>query len=193
MRPGASTLFSRALAVALLIGMGAVLHAVIIEPLWSSHRNFQASRASSTELLAKYQQIARAVDALEAELAALQIAQTSQAGYLPGDSSALAAAELQTLVKNIVRSAGEELRSTQILPVKEEAGVTRVAIRVQLPVRIQSLQEVLHTLESGVPFIFIDNVDVRRRKTSRRLLNTNEEIYLDVRFDITGYMRSPET
>ena len=193
MRPGSSTLFSRALAVALLIGMGAVLYAVIIEPLWSSHQNFRQSRISSTEKLAKYQQIARAVNALEAELAALQIAQTSQAGYLPGDSSALAAAELQTLVKNIVRAAGEDLRSTQILPVKEEAGVTRVAIRVQLPVRIQSLQEVLHTLESGVPFIFIDNVDVRRRKTSRRLKNTNQEVYLDVRFDITGYMRSPET
>lgn len=194
MRPGASTLFSRSLAVALLIGMGAVLYAVIIEPLWSSHRNFRQSRVSSTENLAKFQQIAGAVDALEEELAALQIAQTSQAGYLPGDSSALAAAELQTLVKNIVRAAGEDLRSTQILPVKEEAGVTRVAIRVQLPVRIRSLQEVLHTLESGVPFIFIDNVDVRRRKTNRRgLKNTNQEVYLDVRFDITGYMRSPET
>ena len=193
MRPGASTLFSRSLAVALLIGMGGALYAGIIEPLWDSHRNFRQTRVSSAELLAKYQKIARAVDALEGELAALRISQASQAGYLPGDSSALAAAELQTLVKNIVRSVGEDLRSTQILPVNEEAGVTRVAIRVQLPVRMQGLQKVLHTLESGVPFIFIDNVDVRRRKTSRRLLNTNEEVYLDVRFDITGYMRSPET
>ena len=193
MRPGASTLFSRGLAVALLIGMGGVLYAGIIEPLWSRHQNFRQSRVSSTELLAKYQQISRAVNALEEELAALQSAQTSQAGFLPGDSSALAAAELQTHVKNIVRSAGEDLRSTQILPVNEEAGVTRVAIRVQLPVRMQSLQVVLHTLESGIPFIFIDNVDVRRRKTSRRRQDTNEEVYLDVRFDVTGYMRSPET
>lgn len=190
MRPGASTLFSRALAVALLIGMGAALYAVIIEPLWSSHRNFRQSRVSSTELLAKYQQISRAVNALEEELAALQFAQTSQAGYLPGNISSLAAAELQTHVKNIVRSAGEELRSTQILPVNEEAGVTRVAIRVQLLVHIQSLQEVLHTLESGIPFIFIDNLNVRRRKASRRLLDTNEDVYLDVRFDIIGYIRS---
>lgn len=190
MRPGASTLFSRALAVALLIGMGAALHAVIIEPLWSSHRNFRQSRVSSTELLAKYQQISRAVNALEEELAALQFAQTSQAGYLPGNISSLAAAELQTHVKNIVRSAGEELRSTQILPVNEEAGVTRVAIRVQLLVHIQSLQEVLHTLESGIPFIFIDNLNVRRRKASRRLLDTNEDVYLNVRFDIIGYIRS---
>ena len=154
---------------------------------------FRQSRIQSTELLVKYQRIGSTVEALEVELAGLQIAQASQAGYLPGDSSALAAAELQNHVKNIVRSPGEELRSTQVLPVHEEAGVTRVAIRVQLPIRMQGLQEVLHTLESGVPFIFIDNVDVRRRKTSRRRLDTIEDVYLDVRFDITGYMRSPET
>lgn len=193
MRPGSSTLFSRALAVALLIGMGAVLYAVIIEPLWSSHQNFRQSRISSTEKLAKYQQIARAVNALEAELAALQIAQASQAGYFPGESSALAAAALQNHVKNIVRSVGEDLRSTQVLPIRNEAGVTRVAIRVQLPIRMPGLQEVLHTLESGVPFIFIDNVDVRRRKTNRRRQDALDDDYLDVRFDVTGYMRSPGT
>lgn len=154
---------------------------------------FRQSRIQSTELLAKYQRIGSAVEALEVNLAELQIAQASQAGYLPGDSSALAAAELQNHVKNIVRSAGEELRSTQVLPVHEEAGVTRVAIRVQLPIRMQGLQEVLHTLESGMPFVFIDNIDVRRRKVSRQQLESDEEVYLDVRFDITGYMRSAGT
>ncbi len=170
-----------------------MLYAVLIEPLWSSHQKFQQSRIQSTALLAKFQRIAHTVEALEVELAALQIAQASQAGYFPGDSSSIAAAELQNHVKNIVRSAGEELRSTQVLPVQEEADVTRVAIRVQLPIRMPGLQEVLHTLESGIPFIFIDNVDVRRRKKRRRQLDTNEDVYLDVRFDIAGYMRSPGT
>ena len=186
-------MFSRALALAILAGTLAILYAVLVEPLWSSHQNFQQSRIQSTALLAKYQRIGNAVEALEAELAELRIAQASQAGYFSGDSSALAAAELQNLVKNIVRSAGEELRSTQVLPVRGEAGVTRIAIRVQLPIRMPGLQEVLHALESGIPFIFIDNVDVRRRKTNRRRLDTDEADYLDVRFDITGYMRSPGT
>ena len=193
MKRGASTLFSRALALALLVGTFAILYVVVIEPLWSSHRNFQQSRIQSTALLAKFQRIGSSVEALEAELAALQIAQASQAGYFPGESSALAAAALQNHVKNIVRSVGEDLRSTQVLPIRNEAGVTRVAIRVQLPIRMPGLQEVLHTLESGVPFIFIDNVDVRRRKTNRRRQDALDDDYLDVRFDVTGYMRSPGT
>ena len=189
MRRGASTLFSRALALALLMGICAIVYAVLIEPLWSRHQIFRQSRIQSAELLAKYQRIGGAVEALEADLAELQDAQASQAGYLPGESSSLAAAELQNYVKNIVRSAGEELRSTQVLPVHEEAGVTRVAIRVQLPIRIQGLQQVLHALESGMPFVFIDNIDVRRRRVSRQQVESDEAVYLDVRFDIIGYVR----
>ena len=78
------------------------------------------------------------------------------------------------------------------MPVQKEADAERVTIQVQLPLRIQSLQQVLHSLESGAPFVFIDNIDVRRRQVRLRgLQNKNEDVYLDVRFDITGYMRPP--
>ena len=192
MRRRPSTPFSRALALALAVGTGAVLYAALFEPLWISHRNFQQSRLQSAALLAKYQRLGGAVEALEAELAAVQTAQAAQAGFFPGESSSLAAAELQNHVKNIVRLAGEELKSTQVLPVQKEADAERVTIQVQLPLRIQSLQQVLHSLESGAPFVFIDNIDVRRRQVRLRgLQNKNEDVNLDVRFDLTGYMRPP--
>lgn len=194
MRQRSSSLFSRVLALALAVGASAILYAVLIEPLWISHQNSRQSRLQSAEHLAKYQRLGGAVEALKAELAAVQTAQASQAGYFPGESSSLAAAELQNHVKNIVRSAGEELKSTQVMPVQKEAGSGRVTIQVQLPIRIGGLQQVLHSLESGMPFIFIDNVDIRRRQAGLRgRQDKNADVYLDVRFDLTGYMRPPES
>jgi general secretion pathway protein M len=185
---------SKALALVLLAASSALLYAVLIEPLWTGYEEARQSRLQSAEHLAKYQRRGGAVEALKAELAAVQAAQASRAGYFPGENSSLAAAELQNLVKNTVRSAGGDLRSTQVLPVREEGGVTRVAIQVQLPIPIASLQALLHALESGRPFVFIDNVDVRRRQAGLRGRNYDEQIenvYVDVRFDIAGYMRSP--
>ena len=45
-------------------------------------------------------------------------------------------------------------------------------------------------LEGGMPLVFIDNLDIRRRKTSRRRIDENQDVYMDVRFDVTGYMRA---
>ncbi len=87
MRRDASSLLSKASALALLMASGAILYAVLIEPLWIGYRNSQQSRLQSIEHLAKYQRIGSAVDALKAELAELQTSQASRSEYFHGESS----------------------------------------------------------------------------------------------------------
>lgn len=186
-------LFARLLALVLLVGVCAGAYVAVVEPLWSDYRSSQQSRLQSAELLARYQRLGGSVEALEAKLAALLSAQAAQGGYLTGESSALAAASLQNLVKNIVGSTGEKIRSTQVLPVQRESGLMRIAIRVQVPIRIGGLRRVLHALEGGMPLVFIDNLDIRRRKVGRRRIEENEDVYMDVRFEVIGYLRVKES
>lgn len=186
-------LFSRLLALGLLVGVCAGIYVTVIEPLWSDYRSSRQSRLQWTENLARYQRLGGAVEALKVKLDAELSAQASQGGYLSGDSSALAAAMLQNHVKTIVGSTGEKIRSTQVLPTQEEAGFMRIAIRVQVPIRIGGLRMVLHALEGGMPLVFIDNLDIRRRKVSPRTIEENEDVYMDVRFDVIGYMRVKES
>lgn len=190
MRPALPTALGRVVALALLAAVGAAAYGFVAGPLAARYQHDRQSSAQSSELLVKYRRIGAAADGLRAELAELRRRQAAQGGYLEGASSALAAAGLQNHVKAIVRSTGGELRSTQILPIQDEGEFVRIAIRVQMPVRIEPLQQILYNLERGKPFVFIDNIDIRRRKTRRRKIEPETDIELDVRFDAYGYLRA---
>ena len=187
------SLFGRVLALVLLIGVCAGAYVTVVAPLWSDYWSSRQSRLQSAEILARYQRLGGSLEALETRLAALLDAQASQGGYLSGESNALAAATLQNHVNGVVGSTGEKIRSIQVLPVQEKTGFMRIAIRVQVPIRIGGLRRVLHALEGGLPLVFIDNLDIRRRKVGQRWFKENEDVYMDVRFDVIGYMRVKES
>ena len=55
---------------------------------------------------------------------------------------------------------------------------------------VEDLSEVLYELESGSPYLFVDNLTIFRQVTRRRVgRELVEEKMLDVRFDLSGYMR----
>jgi general secretion pathway protein M len=127
---------------------------------------------------------------LEAELTQLKQHQTSAVGFLQSGNESLAAAELQSRVKSSVEAVHGELRSTQILPGREESGFRRVAIRGSIAVDIRQLQRIFYQLESSTPFLFLDNVEIRARSVSRgRGAGQGDNPMLDVRFDVYGYLR----
>lgn len=189
MRLELSTVFKRLIALALLGAVCVTAYAFVAQPLWVRYEQYRQSSAQLEALLVRYRHVGGSAQALQAELDELRSHPVSQSGYLSGASGALAAAELQNHVKAIVKSAGGELKSTQILPIGDEGDFVRIAIRIQMPVRMDPLHKILHALESGQPFVFIDNVDIRRRKTRRRR-RPEGDVGLDVRLDVYGYMRA---
>ena len=95
---------------------------------------------------------------------------SSQAGYLTGDSETLVAAELQNLVRTIVERNGGRLESTQILPPVNEAAFRRVTLRVRMSVGVEGLFRILYDLESMLPYLFVDGLDIvsRERRGGRQ-------------------------
>ena len=84
------------------------------------------------------------------------------------------------------------MRSTQILPAKAiegDAGIRRAALRVQFAVTIAGLQETLYELESGQPYLFVDQLTVRQQRMRRRSAEAEQEPVLDVSFEVFGYVR----
>ena len=76
--------------------------------------------------------------------------------------------------------------STQILPATKESDFTRVALKVRMRGTLDNLVKVFHALETGQPYLFLDNVSVR--KLGRRRPNMAAGQGLDVDFDLIGYM-----
>ncbi len=64
-----------------------------------------------------------------------------------------------------------------------------------MTVTLEPLQNVLYTLESAKPYLFVDNLDVRRRVQRRRRKQTQPEAEsrLTVRFDLYGYIRNGQS
>ena len=169
------------LAMLLLLGASAVG--------WVANE-YDAAQGAAQQLqtaIDRRQQAESKVAELRAELAALKQHQASAVGFLQSSGESLAAAELQSRIKSSVEAAHGELRSTQTLPGREEGGFRRVAIRGQIVVNIAALQRVIYELEASAPFLFLDNVEIRARAPSRAKAQDNPP--LDVRFDLSGYLR----
>jgi general secretion pathway protein M len=190
LQPG--SLLSRTLAVVLL-GIALLgAYRLIIAPLVIAYRDGQSRIEQAKELLQRYEALAEQRSLLADRLAEQQERAASAAGYLTGPSDALAAAELQDRVKSVVEGAGGELRSTQILPAEEleaDLDFRRTTLRVQFVVTIEGLEETLYELETGQPYLIIDDVTVRQERARRRRNQPRDQPRLDVSLELFGYVR----
>ncbi len=195
LQPG--SLLSRTLAVVLL-GVALLGGArLVVAPLLAAWRDAAAEIEQAEFLLQRYRALAEQRGAMAERLAEQQELAASAAGYLQGPSDALAAAQLQDRVKTVVERAGGELRSTQILtatPVEIDATIRRTALRVQFVVTVAGLAETLYELETGQPYLLIDELTVREQRTrSRRRDEPESEAQLDVSLELSGYLQAEPT
>jgi general secretion pathway protein M len=182
----------RIIAVALLIAVVALPYQLVLKPVFAQYDAYQAEVTNEQDMLARFRRLADSRDELRARLAALQDKPTSTTGYLTGESETLVAAELQTLVRNTVERNGGRLESTQVLPATSESGYRKVALRVRMSADTEALFRILYDLESALPYLFLDSLDIvsRDRRARRRGQGDAGSSTLSVACDVFGYMRS---
>jgi general secretion pathway protein M len=192
LQPG--SLLSRTLAIALLLVALLAGVRLVVEPLLVAFREAAEGIAEDEALLQRYRVLAEQRPALARRLEQQQELAASAAGYLQGPSDALAAAQLQDRVKTVIEAAGGELRSTQILPaqpIEGNAAIRRAALRVQFAVTIDGLSATLYELETGQPYLLIDQLSVREQRVRRRRRDEPEpETSLDVTLELSGYLQA---
>ena len=187
-----SPTLNRLAAVGILALLLAGTYFGVILPLSDDYQQTQASIAQSRNALDRYRYIAAALPVREAEMTALRQRAPARAGFLQGSNEMLVAAQIQNRVKALVESAHGELRSTQILPPQEDEHLRRVAVRCQMELTMAAVQQVFYGIETAYPLLFIDNLDMRTRAQRRREPPPGQEVTLDVRVDVYGYMAPSE-
>ena len=177
---------SRAAALALLALVLAVAALAVATPLWLLNRRYDVAIEDATTRLERYSKIAGMREGLQKKVAEVKALGTTR-HYLRSASPALAAAELQELVKSVLEANGGKLNSIQILPNKDEGLYRQVAVTLQLTAPLSALKAMLHRLESARPYLFINNFSVRSPIGfgSRPAPATEPE--LTIQFDLTGY------
>lgn len=188
------SLLSRAAAFLLLLLCAAPVWILAIEPVLREHRELDTVIADTK---AQYRQFAvRRIDLkqLEARLETMRRTQSVKGEYLPETSPTLAGASLLGRLKKIVQDNDGTLTSSQIMPERETGDIPSVTIHARMSLTTPALQQILHTLETTKPYLFLDHLAISKQ-TRRHVVRRNDKVeqasaedMLDVEFDITGYL-----
>lgn len=172
---------SRALAATILLLLLALPLVLLILPVWSMNREYDAKIEDTRFQIQRYQQIAGQDDHYQLEFNNLKRNQQSDMRYLQSKTDLLANAELQRRINQIVAASGGEIVSTQTVQISQEEMLNKIAIRVRMKTTLENLVQILHKIETQKPFLFVDDISLRSRQLPRRRLPTNKEIEVEIR------------
>lgn len=186
----------RWLALGLLLAALALAYAVLIHPWWTVPMLAAQSRIESLQ----QRELRQRMQLRQAPLVAERLAQVRQQlsgrpGFLPEASAELATVGLVQRLETAVAQASPGNRSCAITnrsPITEPSRerYARVVVQVRLRCGTPELAAVLHSLESGTPRLFVDNLNVLAQ---RHFFGAGGEASgeggLDVSFDLYGYLR----
>ena len=181
---------SRLSAVGILILALVLGYLVLIYPLMQIKQEYQDEVDNLRFKLQKLQQVAGGRESLTQRLENIRELARQNDAFLPTNTAALASADLQTRIKQVVSEAGGELTSTQVIPERNEENAVRVGVKIRMTGSSEVLRQVLQNFESKKPYLFVENLNIRPIRMPRNPRDKNPiiEDRLSVDFDVSGYM-----
>jgi general secretion pathway protein M len=194
----ASSRLRCAVAWTLLVLVPLLILAALALPWLERVGALDASIAVTEDQLLRYRRMVATLPTLRAELDKVKSNQEFKAFYFSAPTPALAGAELQQKVQDIVSTAQGRLISTQLLPEEKGEQPARVRLRTQIQGSTDTLLQVLYKIEEFRPFLFVEQVSVRSSARPEqpeqvaggrpvRRMPVNEGGELTVRLDIFGF------
>ena len=182
-------LISRLAAVLLLLTVLLGVYILLVEPIIVGYDATGREIEEAHDQLARFERAAAMRPVLLKQMKEFEAQQKAQGYFLKGSTDALAAADLQDQVNNLVADKGGTLQSIQPMPGVEEKGLMRITLRVQMTGTTETLFDVLYALESGSPVLFIDELDIQNRSSVRDGADAGGDArILTVAFDLSGYL-----
>ncbi|MGE5154144.1 MAG: type II secretion system protein GspM [Bdellovibrio bacteriovorus] len=182
---------------ALLILVPSLVITAVALPIMVRLDRMESAIEERRDQIQKYRRLIATLPSLRAELEQVKANEDFKAFYFDAPTPALAGAELQRKVQDIVTAASGRLISTQLLPDEKEQHPPRVRIRTQIQGSTETLINILYEIEQARPFLFVDQVSVRssaradlpERLTRARAARSgvDPQAELTVRLDIFGF------
>jgi general secretion pathway protein M len=180
----------RQLAIGILAAAVFGLLTITAGPVWVANASRQAALDDAHERLQRYRQISERDQKLLPQYKALLQKQRSAGNHLRSETSAVAGAELQRIVKTLTGKSQARILSTQLLPVSEEQGFLRVALKVRLRGKLPDILQSLYDIETDDVYMFVDKLALRDNMAGRAQ-NRGQLRPMDAEFELVAYM--PET
>ncbi len=174
-------------AVILFVALLLLLFLVIV-PMFALYESTSDEVASLQHRLSQYKAISNKTSGLTSKLAKLQMFNEGQEYYFSESKASLVSAELQGIIKEVLGRHDAKILSTQ--PVTSgNQDERQIKISVHCRADIISLRNVIYELESHIPVLIIDKINIGRgyRATFRDQKSKGSDA-LDIRFDVSGFL-----
>jgi Tfp pilus assembly protein PilO len=164
-----------------LISLAAITGAVVlawlfvVDPILDRYQTAAEMVPAREQLLARRQELVARKGAIHAELeATTQRIEQLSGRFLPASTPAVAASELQKLVKEVAAAASTDVRSERILPPVERGELLEIPIEIAVSGEIRQLVDLLARLERIPKLLTVQDMKVRVVNVSqpRELLGT---------------------
>jgi len=156
-------------------------------PIWLVNARY-ADRIEHAQLeLTRLEESTAAVEALRPQLEELRRGHLKNGHYLTSGTEAVAAAELQRIVKRIAADNHCQVVSTQILPTHAVEGFVRVALKVRVRGDLAGTMGAMYDIEANGRCLFMDYVAIREGGR-RRASGSSTDVQFDTEFELIGYM-----
>lgn len=186
----------RWLALGLLLLVLSMAYLLLVHPWWTApmlqvNQDIADSRSRELRVRTQLQQAPQ----VEKQLAAALAQQAKRPGFLPEASAELATAGLVQRLETVVLQVSPGNRSCAItnrspMPQATRERFDRVVVQVRLRCGTPELAAALHSLESGTPRLFVDNLNVlSQHYTYLANAGGGNSAGLEVSFDLYGYLR----
>ncbi|HVH83307.1 MAG TPA: type II secretion system protein GspM, partial [Steroidobacteraceae bacterium] len=151
------------LAVSLLALLLALAYLAVLHPL----QQFYAARADEIaekrDRLERLERVAAELPGFRAMLTQLRSSTKRTDFFLEGPSDAVAAASLQSKLKDMIGQVGGEMSSAESLPPNPRGEFRRVGVRVVMVGDLEMLVAVLNSTQQAHPPLFVDDFEIRNR------------------------------
>ncbi len=183
-----------------------LLGIVLIAIYWLGFHWYVVKRGEQSEQIATLQQTEAQNQGwiqmgpkLQQQINLLEQTQSESSSFLPQENVNLASASLTSRLKGLIdEHAGDNSEQCKITSNSPNTRVSgkeryqRVVNKVRLRCEVDYLFKILYAMETQSPLIFFDNFSIYRQtsrvRQNRQMVTTQ---YLDVRFDMYGYIRQP--
>ncbi|WP_172153022.1 type II secretion system protein GspM [Pseudomonas tumuqii] len=186
------------LAVLILLAAVSLLLWLVIGPLLSRFQSDEEIIAGLQQRLQVYQRLVAELPAQEARLAELKRSDPVTRLVFAETRPALASAELQQQIGQLIGEIGAQVISTQILSLEEtEAPLPAVGIKVHLRGETEQLVRLLHELANHQPLLLVENIVVLSNprvdmQRIRQAADLKAVPSLDITFDLRGFIARGE-
>lgn len=172
----------KAAALAILAVVVASLYFAVLSPVLAFYDNNAQRLEERHELLRRYQNAVNDLPRLRS-VAKQRTQPDNTADLLPGASDSIAAAALQSTLKDLIEDEGAKITSATMLAPAVEDNFRRVGVRIAFSGDLQLLTTVLLGIQVAHPALFVGNLDLRVAGDSDNEASPN----LTIALDVSGY------